>query len=536
MSPSSAPVVIRGGTVIDGTGAAPFRADVAVADGRIAEIGTDIATGGAEVVDASGRVVAPGFIDIKTHSDWTLPLMPRAESKIRQGVTTEVIGHCGYSCAPALPGKVEALAEYLSPSAPWLSFRETGFADYLRTYPALSVNTVHLVGHNTLRLMAMGMEDRPPTPAELAHMDTLLREALDAGALGLSSGLFTAPGSFADTEELVALGRTLEAAGGRYFTHLRDEGNTVFDSLAETMDFAEAVGVHVQIVHMKLSGLDNWGGARKVMEMLAKARARGVRIDCDVYPYTAASNPLRNLMPRWLQEGGIEATLARLANPDDRARLRREVDAEGLNNFGRIPSWDAVRISISPNLPHYAGRTMASIADEKGIDGFDAALDYIRHDRGQTRVLVESISEDDVRDFVRATEVMVGSDGNSVAPNGTTGQGQPHPRFYGTFARVLGHYSRDLGLLALHEAVYKMTGASARALGLKDRGLLKEDFRADITVFDPATVAERATYENPHQFAAGIDTVLVNGVATLQGGDHTGALAGRTLRRQADFL
>jgi len=536
MSTSSTPIVIRGGTIIDGSGAEPFVGDVAVADGHIIEIGSDIATGDAETVDASGLVVAPGFIDIKTHSDWTLPLMPQAESKIRQGVTTEVIGHCGYSCAPALPGKVDALAEYLSPSAPWLSFRETSFADYLNNYPSLSVNAIHLVGHNTLRLMAMGMEDRPPTPDELAHMNNLLADALAAGALGMSSGLFTAPGSFSETEELVALGRTLEAEGARYFTHLRDEGNTVYDSVGETMDFAEAVGVHVQIVHMKLSGLDNWGGAQKILQMLSEARGRGVTIDCDVYPYTAASNPLRNLMPSWLQEGGIEGTLARLANPDDRARLRQEVDEEGLNNFGRIPSWDAVRISISPDLPQYAGRTMASIAEEKGIDGFDTALDYIRDDRGQTRVLVESISEDDVQDFVRSTDVMVGSDGNSVSPEGTTGQGRPHPRFYGTFAKVLGHYSRDLGLLPLHNAVYKMTGASAKALGLKDRGVLKEGFRADITVFDAATIAQRATYEDPHQFAAGIDTVLVNGIPTLQGGDHTGALAGQILRRQTDFL
>jgi N-acyl-D-aspartate/D-glutamate deacylase len=287
---------------------------------------------------------------------------------------------------------------------------------------------------------------------------------------------------------------------------------------------------------MKLSGLDNWGGAGKVMDILAEARRRGVRIDCDVYPYTAASNPLRNLMPRWLQEGGIEATLKRLADPAVRARLRGEVDSSGLNNFGRIPSWDAVRISISPNLPHYAGRTIADIAKERGIDGFDMALDYIAEDRGQTRVLVDSISEDDVRDFVRCRDVMVGSDGNSVAPEGITGQGRPHPRFYGTFAKVLGQYSRDLGLLPLHDAVYKMTGASAKALGLKDRGLLREGFRADIAVFDPATIAERATYEDPHQFAAGVDTVLVNGTAVLRGGDHTGALPGRILRRQADFV
>ena len=528
-------IVIRNGTVIDGMRSEPVRADVAVKEGRIVEIGNDISTGMAETVDATGMVVAPGFIDIKTHSDWTLPLMPQAESKIRQGVTTEVIGHCGYSCAPALPGKVDELAEYLSPSAPWLSFRETSFADYLNTYPALSVNAIHLVGHNTLRLMTMGLKDRPPSPAELNHMKVLLTEALNAGAIGMSSGLFTAPGSFSETEELVALGQLLASHGARYFTHLRNEGNTVFDAIQETMEFAQQVRIHVQIVHMKLSGLDNWGNARKAMDLFADARGRGINIDCDIYPYTAASNPLRNLMPAWLQEGGIERTLERLSDPNLRARLRQEVDAEGLNNFGRVLSWEAVRISISPNLPQFSGRTIASLAEERDIDQFDMAMDYIVEDRGQTRVLVDSISEEDVQDFVRSSEVLIGSDGNSVSPEGTTGQGRPHPRFYGTFAKVLGHYSRDLGLLTLQDAVHKMTGGSAKALGLKDRGILKKGFRADITIFDPETIAAQATYEDPHQFSAGIDTVLVNGVPTLQDGDHTGALAGKILRRQHDF-
>ena len=531
----SGAIVIRGGHVIDGTGAAGIETDIAISGGRITEIGPNIAASGAEVIDASGKVVSPGFIDIKTHSDWTLPLMPQAESKIRQGVTTEVIGHCGYSCAPALPNKVEALADYLSPSAPWLTFRPTNFRDYLDQYPALSVNTVHLVGHNTLRLMAMGMEDRPPTPAELEHMRALLVEALGAGALGMSSGLFTAPGSYSDVEEMVALGRTLSAEGARYFTHLRDEGNTVYDSLQEAMEFAEQVRVHVQIVHMKLSGTDNWGGAVKAMDILADARKADVPIDCDIYPYTAASNPLKNLFPPWLQEGGVDAMIARLGDANIRNRLREAIEGEGLNNFGRIPDWDAIRISISPDMPQFAGRTIADLAAERNIDGLDMALDYIVEDRGQTRVLVGSISEEDVKDFVRSGDVMIGSDGNSVAPYGTTGQGKPHPRFYGTFAKVLGQYARDEELLPLHKALWKMTGASARALGPKDRGLLREGYAADITIFNPVTIAERATYEDPHQFAAGIDQVIVNGTTVLRDGEHTGALTGRTLRRQADF-
>jgi N-acyl-D-amino-acid deacylase len=256
-----------------------------------------------------------------------------------------------------------------------------------------------------------------------------------------------------------------------------------------------------------------------------------VKIDCDEYPYTAASNPLRNLMPSWLQQGGIDAMLARLGDPAVRAKIKDEVAAHGLNNFGRIKSWDAVRIAISPDLPRYAGKTVVEIAREQNKDPFDAALDYIVADRGQTRVVVESIAEDDVRDFIRAPELMVGSDGNSVAPTGITGQGKPHPRFYGTFPRVLGRYVREEGLIPLETAVAKMTGRSAAALGLRDRGLLRQGCRADVTIFDPATVAERATYETPHRFADGIEAVLVNGVPVLENGDHSGATPGEMLRR-----
>lgn len=524
-------ILIRGGTVIDGSGAAGVAADVAIRDGRIAAVGTDVTASGARVIEAGGLVVAAGFIDIKTHSDWTLPLMPQCESKVRQGVTTEVIGHCGFSCAPALPGKVEALAQYLSPSAPWLDFAETSFADYAATFPATAVNRVMLVGHNTLRLMAMGMEDRPPTPDELDHMKLLLGEALDAGAFGLSSGLFTAPGSYAAGEELVELGAVLRARGALYFTHLRDEANRVFDAVDEAIEFGRRTGVHVQIVHIKLSGMDNWGGVEALLAQLAAARAEGVGIDCDEYPYTAASNPLKNLMPSWLQEGGVDAMLERLGEPEIRARLKAEIADRGLNNFGRIPGWQAIRVSISPNLPDHPGRTIAEIADERGADHFETVLDTIVEDRGATRVLVDSIAEDDVRDFVRSPDVMVGSDGNSVAPYGTTGQGKPHPRFYGTFARVLGHYVRDQGLLPLETAIRKMTGLPARTLGLADRGLIREGLAADLAVFDPTTIAERATYQDPHQYAAGIAHVLVNGEPVIDDGEHTGALPGAMLRR-----
>ena len=524
-------ILIKGGLVVDGTGAEGRKADVAVRDGQIVAVGQNISAGDGRVIDAGDKVVAPGFIDIKTHSDWTLPLMPLSESKIRQGVTTEVIGHCGFSCAPVLPGKAAALAEYLGPSAPWLDFVDTSFADYVRTYPATSVNRVMLVGHNTLRLMTMGLEDRPPEPDELDHMKRLLEDALAAGAYGMSSGLFTAPGSYSEGEELVELGQILKARGAPYFTHLRDESNGVFDAVAEAIKFGERTGVHVQIVHLKLSGLDNWDGAGRLLETFDAARARGVAIDADLYPYTAASNPLKNLMPPWLQEGGVGAMLGRLGEPEIRARIKDEIGRTGLNNFGRIPSWDAIRISISPNQQHYGGRTMTDIATERGADPFDTVLDYIVEDRGQTRVLVDSISEDDVRTFIASPSVLFGSDGNSVAPYGTTGQGMPHPRFYGTFARILGQYVRDLGLLPLEHAIHKMTGASAAALGITDRGQVREGWAADLTVFDPATIAERATFDDPHQFADGVSQVIVNGEIVLDDGEHTGATPGRALAR-----
>jgi len=526
-------LLIRGGTIIDGSGAEPRVADLAIVGDRIAAIGPDAAGGTARrVIDAEGLVVAPGFIDIKTHSDFTLPINTLAESKIRQGVTTEVIGHCGFSVAPALPGKVEMLRDYLSPSAPWITFRETSFAEYLRSFPATSTNVCTLVGHNTLRLMVMGMAARPANAGELEAMAALLEEALAAGAIGLSTGLFTAPGCFAPTEEILALAQVLRRHGGAYFSHLRDESAGVFEALDEAIRIGAETGVHVQVVHVKLSGLDNWGRAGRLLDVLAAARERGVRVDCDQYPYTAASNPLKNLLPPWVQSDKVEEMAARLAAPEARARIRSEIDAAGLNNFGRIPDWHAIRISVSPHRPQFAGRTIAEIAQEEGAEPIDCICDYLIADRCATRVLVTSIGEEDIRTLIRSPHVCVGSDGNCVAPYGITGQGLPHPRFYGTFPRILGHYVRELGLLPLTTAVHKMTGAPAKALSLVERGLLRPGWHADVTVFDPATFAERATYDRPHQYPAGDATiVIVNGAVTVDRAEHTGARAGRLLRR-----
>jgi N-acyl-D-aspartate/D-glutamate deacylase len=374
------------------------------------------------------------------------------------------------------------------------------------------------------------MESRPVTSEELITMERLLAEALTAGAWGLSSGLFTAPGCHADAAEMLALARVLRRRGAAYSSHVRDEANHVGEAVREAIAVAEATGVHVQIAHLKLSGVDNWGGAGRLLEQIAAARQRGLPVDCDAYPYDTATNPLRNLLPRWVVEGGIPAMLERLRRAEVRARIRADVERDGLNNFGRIPSWDVVRVAVAPNFPHEAGRTFGEIARRRGVDPLDGVCDFLVADRGATRILITSISEQDVREITGTPWVLVGSDANALATSGATSRGKPHPRSYGTHARLLGHFVRDLGVLTLPAAIHKTTGAAAAALGLDDRGVLREGCWADVVVLDPGRIADVATYDDPHRYAIGVSTVIVNGEVVVDGGDHTGALPGRQLR------
>ena len=528
-------ILIRGGEVVDGSGAPGRVADVAIRDGRIAAIEENYPGSAETVIDAEGRIVAPGFIDIHTHSDFTLPLNPKAECKIRQGVTTEVVGNCGFSVAPVLPGKVEMLRDYLAASAPWLPFQETDFARYMETWPDLSLNTVMQAGHNTLRLMAMGMEDRDPSDGELRHMQEMLAEALEAGALGLSSGLFTAPGCYAKPEEVLALARVVKAYGGRYSSHVRDESHEVHEAVAEAIDVGEQCGIHVQVAHLKLSGTGRWGEADKLLSQFTEARARGVDVHCDQYPYDWATNPLRFLLPVWLQEGGIDAMLERLVDPETRSRVRQKIAEVGFNNFGHIESWDDLRIANSPGAVE-PGKTIAEIAAERDCDPLEAVFDIVVEDRGGTRILVRSMSEEDVRRIAAEPSMTVGSDGPCVAPYGVTSQGKPHPRLYGTFPRVLGRYAREQGLLSLPQAVAKMTGNAAAALGMADRGLLREGWAADVVLFDAETIRDEATFDEPHTYPAGVETVIVNGRVAIHRGEHTGALPGQLLRCREGVL
>jgi N-acyl-D-amino-acid deacylase len=524
-------LIIRNGSVIDGTGTPARRADVAIRGPVIAAVEPDYRGTARREIDAQGLVVAPGFIDVKTHSDFNLPLYPRAESRVHQGITTELIGSCGFTVAPIPSGRLSAVSEYLSGMAPAFSFRETSFEAYIEAFPATSVNVAMQVGHNTVRVAVMGLDRRAPTADEQAKMGRLVEEALDAGAVGVSSGPFTAPGSFADAEELQTLARLAGRRGARYATHLRDESDGVFDAMREAIAAAECTGVRTRIVHAKVSGTNNWGGAARMLDELADARARGIPIECDHYPYTTALVPLRNLLPTWVQEGGVSRALERLQDKKVRDDVRAYIAERGVNAFGHIPSWDAVLITMSHAVPEEIGKTVANVAARRSCDPVDALCDVLIADRFGTRGLVTSMQEDDIKAFVSCPWVLVGSDGRAFGPNGPLARELPHPRFYGTFPRILGHYCRDLELVSLPAAIHKMTGAAADAIGLLDRGTLRTGAAADITVFDAAMIEDKATFQEPRRYPTGIDHVIVNGVSVVDGGSHTGALPGRVLRR-----
>ena len=469
-------ILIRGGQVIDGTGAPARAADVAIRAGRIVAIEANRADSADRVIDAHGSVVAPGFIDIHTHSDFTLPLNPRAEGKIRQGVTTEVVGNCGFSVAPALPGKVDALSEYLSGSAPWLTFEETDFARYMDSWPDIAVNTVMQVGHNTLRLMAMGMENRAPREAELRHM----QDMLDGGACSRRARPVVRP-----VHRAGLLQRARRAARPR--SRAESPRRTLLLPHPRRIP-CRARGRRRSDRHrraLRRPCADRPHEARPVPTAGARPIAFSASIDAARSARrrrrTATSIPMIGPPTRCAsccRPGCMRAAFRRCWNASPilmsaRASGRRSPRSASTIS-ARSNSWADIRIAISPHGAAEAGRTIEEIARERRCDPLDAVCDVIIADKGATRILVRSMSEADVRAIAADPSALVGSDGPCVAPYGVTGQGKPHPRLYGTFPRLIGHYARDLGLLTLPQAIAKMTGGAAAALGLADRGLLRK--------------------------------------------------------------
>ena len=513
-------IVIRNVDILDGTGSPAFRADMGLEGDRIAAIGDLSVVTADTVIDGTGLTAAPGFIDMHSHSDFTLPINPRAESKVRQGVTTEVIGQCGDSTAPLNPATRE-LAQAASPHLPWdwTSFGE--YLDCLRRQ-GLAVNVVPLVGHGAIRGVAMGLNDRAPTASEMAAMRRMVTQAMDEGAWGISTGLIYPPGLYASTDELVELARVVAERGGFYSSHIRGEGTRLLKAVGEAIEIGERARLPVQIAHLKASKPENWPLLPQALKLIDDARARGLDVAADRYPYTASSTSLSAMLPPWAHDGGRTALLDHLRLPEARQRLLAGA---------RARQWDKVLIAHSPTCPAIENLTVAEIADQRGTAPDETVLDILLETEARVSVIHFGMKEENLHAVLRHPAVMIGSDGSARTPKGPLGEGKSHPRSYGTFPRVLGKYVREEGVLSLPEAVRKMSGLPAERLGLSGRGRLAKGMKADVVLFNPDTVRDKATYTEPYQYPVGIEYVFVNGQVVVGPEGHTGALPGQILSR-----
>src|SRR5688572_4054106 len=527
-------VVIANGRVVDGTGAPWFRADVGITGDRITAIGNLAAARARTRIDATGQVVAPGFIDLLGQSEFNVLVDARAASKITQGITTEITGE-GASIAPVnetLKADRKASYEFFKIAQDWLTLDEY-FTRLTRSKTAINVGT--FVGSGGLRDYVVGKEDRVATAAELAKMKTLVAEAMADGALGLSSSLQYVPNRFSTTDELVELAKVAAGHGGIYITHQRSEANTVFESLDEVLAIAERADIPTEIWHLKTAYKANWGKMTEVLRRIDAARARGLRVSANIYPYDRASNGLDACLPVWVREGGTEAMLKRLQDPAIRARVKREMDdpeAPFENQWFGSGGPAGVMLSsvLDPALRKYEGMSFDAIGTAMGKDPRDAAIDLVIADRAESSVIISIMRESDVIEAMRTPWVSFDTDSGARAEDGPLSMSKSHPRAWGTFPRVLGKYVRQDGVLTLEEAIRKMTSQAAIRVGITDRGLVRPGMMADLVVFDPATVADRATFEQPNRYSVGIRHVFVNGKAVVANGAITNERSGRALR------
>jgi N-acyl-D-amino-acid deacylase len=532
-------LLLRGGTVIDGTGTAGRRADVGVIGDRIAAVGdlSALETAGIDLVlDVAGRVIAPGFIDPHGHSDGSLLVDGALASHLHQGFTTQLSGNCGDSLAPLTETGRELVELSLRPNglkATWGSFRE--YLDRVEEMQ-LGLNIAFLVGHGTIRGAVVGPEARPVTPAELGAMVAEVEEALDAGALGLSSGLIYAPGMHASAAELEALVVATARSGGLYATHMRNECDGLFTSLDESIAAVRAAGsgARLQVSHLKCGSRSVWGRAGEAIARLEAARAEGLDVAADQYPYTAAATTLAIILPPALLGLGVDACVEALADRDVRESTRAEME-RGTSGWGNVvvdPGWSGIVISFAASHPDWAGYSLAHLAETTGMDAADLAFDALIDDRLDVSIVLECMRDGDVETIMAVPWIAVCTDAEGRRPgHPILDAGRPHPRTYGSTARVLGTFVRDRGTLSLETAIAKLTSVPAERLGLQDRGVVREGAFADLVAFDPTTVSDEATYLDPSRYPAGIEHVIVNGRPAILDGVETGERPGRLLRR-----
>jgi N-acyl-D-amino-acid deacylase len=526
-------VLIRGGTLYDGSGGEGVRADVGVTGDRIAAVG-DLGEATAGVIlDATGLAVAPGFINMLSWSTESLLIDPRSQSEIRQGVTTQIFGE-GTSMGPLNEAMKRRLRERqgdLKYDITW-----TTLAEYLRELErrGVSQNVASFIGATTIREYVLGLEDRQPTPAQLDEMRALVRQEMEAGALGIGSSLIYPPAFYAKTEELIELCKVAAQYQGKYISHIRSEGNRLIEAVEELIRISREAGIPAEIYHLKAAGERNWAKMDQVIALIEQARREGLRITANMYTYTAGSTGLTAAMPPWALDGGLEALFRRLTDPATRARIRREIEtpSDQWENL-YLAAGSAERVLLvgfrSERLKPLTGKTLAEVARARGTSPADTIMDLVLEDSNDVGAVYFMMSEDNVRKQLKLPWVSLGSDAASMAPEGVFLRSSTHPRAYGNFARFLGRYVRDERLMPLGEAIRRLTSLPATNLGLAGRGFLRPGLFADIVVFDPATIIDRATYEKPHQYAEGVRHVLVNGVPVLRNGEHTGARPGRAL-------
>ena len=524
-------LLIKNGRLMDGSGVPEIRVDVALQDGRIADLGDLGRAGAKKTIDAAGLAVAPGFIDAHSHADFSVSACPAMDSALRQGVTTVIAGQCGISMAPLLEGTKDLVVDYLKirkPPSPWEEWSDFGsYLDYLdRLAPAC--NIIPLVGQGVIRAGVMGFSDRRPTQAELGEMACQAALAMDAGAWGISTGLIYPPGVYSRTDELIEVTRPVGKRDGFYFSHIRDEGDQLLESIREALTIGREAGAKVQISHLKAAWPRNWSKMKTALETIDQARAQGLDVAADMYPYTAAHTDLKAALPNWAYEGGNSATLERLAHGPARERMARDMTAHG---FCASATWDRVMISRARNRPEYAGKMVSDLAAQAGKSGEEWVFDALIETDLDAGMIEFMMDEDNVRLGLAHPLVIIGSDSSVLPDSGPLAQGSTHPRGFGTFARVLGKYCRDDKLFSLEEGVSKMTGRTARRFGLVDRGLVKPGLAADLVVFDPDTVIDQARYGDSFHYPTGVEHVIVAGIPAILDGQPTGARSGRVLRR-----